>query len=121
VDESVRAWLVLVGIGGTLFVVPAIAWTVWLRRPRPRPIPLLVVALATTTPLATGLVGAAWCVISVRSFKGDEGYEASQKARHLAETISEAMNLTALVVVGAAAVSGITLAALWWGGRRRPR
>jgi len=49
----VHGWLVLVGIGGTLFVVPAIAWTVWL--------------------------------------------------------------------LGAAAVSGITLAALWWGRRRRRR
>ena len=118
---AVRGWLLLVGVCGTLFAVPAIAWTAWLLRRRPRPMPLLVIALATTAPLVTGLAGTAWCLISVRSFKADDGDGPSQKARRLAENISETMNLTGLVVIGAAVVSGVALATSRWGGRRQPR
>jgi hypothetical protein len=103
-----------------LFIAPAVAWTVWLRRPRPRPKPLLAVALFATTPLATGLAGAVWGAIVTRSFGGGEDVEPSQKARRLAEGISFAMNMTFWIVI-AGVVAGVIFAASRWRGRRRPR
>src|SRR5262249_43085702 len=102
---GVTGWLVLFAVLAVMLVVPGIGWTVWFRHPRPRPWTLLAVALATTAPLATGWVGVVVALIQVRSFRGGEDIEPSQKAQVLAETISEAMNMTTFAVIGATVVS----------------
>jgi hypothetical protein len=118
VDASARGWLVLVAVGGTLVGLPAIAWTTWLRWSRPRPVPLFVIALAATAPLIAGLAGAARGALLLVSFeKSDEAdlvqaIDPSHKARLFAETISDAMNATLVVTIGAAIVCGIGLLAL---------
>jgi hypothetical protein len=115
---STRGWIVLFASCGVLIVIPPIAWAVWLRRPRVRPIP--VIALATTAPLATALVGAARGVIVFRSLAREDAAP-GEKARLLAETISSAMNDTVVAVLGAAVVCGIAGAASLWRGRRGRR
>ena len=91
-----------------------------MRQPRPRSWLLLVVALATTVPLATAVAGIAFVAILIRSFDGHEETEPSQKARALGETISEAMNVTALVTIAAMIVCAC-IVVVSIGRRRRQR
>jgi hypothetical protein len=81
--------------------VPVIAWTAWRRRPKPQPVTLLVIAIATTAPLLIALGGTARVFVL---FSGLEHDAADQKARVLAEGISEMMNCTAFAVIVAMAV-----------------
>ena len=118
-DASARAWMVVAAVGATFAVVPAVAWAVWLRRARPRPTALLVVAIATTTPLTVVVAGGASAVIQLRSAERSDDNVPSQRARVLAETISETMNVAAVAVLGAMAISGCVIAASLW--RRRNR
>jgi hypothetical protein len=92
-------------IGALLFVVPAAAWIVWWRRPRPRPRALLIVPIAASAPVATGLAATLAIGLMVRAWKTDDKVEPSDKARLLAEHISEAMNVTAFVLLVAGVVA----------------
>jgi hypothetical protein len=97
-------WLTLAGwlILAVLVGVPAYAWVTWYRRPKPRPVPLLVISSATTIPPVVALAGTARVFILV----GTIGHDAvSDKARILAESVSEMMNCTAFAVMASIAVS----------------
>jgi biopolymer transport protein ExbB/TolQ len=73
------------------------------RRWRELGLPLRVLAVATALPLTVGLLGAPLALL--RSFLdsfldiGTSSVEPSQKARRLAEGISEAMNCSALALL----------------------
>jgi hypothetical protein len=120
-DASVTGSLVALVAGGTLLGVPAVAWAAWLRRARPRPLPLLFVALVTTAPLATSLMGVARILLVVRSFGQEGGDEPSQNARVLAETISGAMNANLFALSGAAVTAAVIIVGSRWRHRHRPR
>jgi hypothetical protein len=62
---------------------------------------------------ATGAAGVMKSVFSVRSFRYEDDVAPSQKARILAETISDAMNDTAFTLVGATAVCAGILLVSW--------
>jgi hypothetical protein len=117
VDPPASVWLVAVVAAGTLLIVPVVAWTIWLRRRPPRPLPLLVVAMVTSLPSLTAFAGFARVMLVVRPSNATLEVEPFQKARYLAETTSETMNLTAFSVIVAAVTSGGVIA--WSRWRRR--
>jgi hypothetical protein len=88
-----------------MIVIPAIAWTVWGRRPRPRPWTLFVLALVATAPVATVITGALVGMMVVMPMRGGEDVSPSDKSRLLAKTISETMNGAVYAVLGAAIVA----------------
>ena len=82
-----------------MIVVPGIAWGAWLRQKRPRSRLLLFVALATSAPLTTALGCTAFAAIRLQSLMAREEVDPSERARVLAETISEAINVTASAII----------------------
>jgi hypothetical protein len=113
VVAPIQGWLVLFAILAVFLIVPIVAWTAWLRRPRPRPWPLLVLAIAATAPLASGWVGVVVALVQLQIRPPERGddVEPSDKARVLAETISETMNRMVYAVVAATLVCAIAIVA----------
>jgi hypothetical protein len=120
VAASAGVWLVFFVTGAAMLAVPGIAWRAWLRQQRPRSRSLLFVALATTAPLATALGCTAFAAIRLQSLMAREEIDPSERARVLAETISEAMNVTASAILVAMIVCAC-VAALTMVRRRRQR
>jgi hypothetical protein len=107
-------------VAATLFapLISVVALAAWARRLQKHGAPRLATAIAFALIAISGFVTIGGCAGAAIHLTGGGGDEPSQKARALAEGISEAMNCGALALVIA------SVAAAWmafWAWRRRRR
>ena len=113
------AWGIVLGWNGAAVALAFAAWRAGSHLAMRRALRALWVL--AIVPLAAAPLGAALGYFRVRGAIDGEAIEPAQRARVLAETISEAMNLTALLVLIAFVPFSLAVAGSVLARRRRKR